>query len=98
MRLKDMIAKNVLGTYRMFIACVENFLQVRKVERVTHLISFWGHVRYFGSLCGSIREYQNQKSPSPDVSDNKICLKCRMASPFVSAFRYDPKEACKHTW
>ena len=45
--MKDMIAKNVLGTYRMFIACLENFLLVLKVERVTLLISFWSHVRYF---------------------------------------------------
>ena len=47
MRLKDVIAKNVLGTYIMFIACLENFLQVLKVERGTLLISFWSHVRYF---------------------------------------------------
>ena len=38
-----------------------------------------------------------KKSPSPDVSDDIICLKCRMASPVISAFRYDLKEACKHT-
>ena len=38
-----------------------------------------------------------KKSPSPDVWDDIICLGCRMGSPFVSAIRYDPKEACKHT-
>ena len=39
-----------------------------------------------------------KKSPSPDVWGDIICLTYRVASPFVSAFRYDPKEACKHTW
>ena len=38
-----------------------------------------------------------KKSPSPDVWDREIFFKYRMTFSFVSAFRYDPKEVCKHT-
>ena len=46
-------------------------------------------------LWGSIKI---KRSPSPDVWDHNICLECRVASPFVTSFRYDPKKACKKTW
>ena len=46
-------------------------------------------------VCGSIKI---KKIPSPAVWDRNIFLKCRMASRFVSAFRYDHNEDCKYTW
>ena len=40
---------------------------------------------------------KTEKSPAADVWDLKIWLGRRTALPFVSADRYDSKEACKHT-
>ena len=69
------------------------FLQPWKEQKIASFEGIRDFDDYRNSIPPSSMSTKFQKSPSTYVCPHKMGLKCRVTLPFISADRYDPKEA-----